>query len=190
MNFMRYLILILATFQIGCSNNTKTSFEHEQNTQKKDTCELEVNSFNFKGFEIGMNLTQLKNILTLKKHNDVVYGEVKHPEKYTIFKKRVSKIKLEFFNKKLYSIFIETKTDFYSDVVKKFNLEQCSEGYINIIHVENVKMSLYYDSDYYQPKNPIYFLWVTDKEISPKASNIFKEPIHVIDEENERLSDF
>lgn len=193
---MKYIILIFAISQIGCTNNNKTSFKQEENTKKIDTCEFKINSFNFKGFEIGMNLKQIKNLLTLKKHNNIIYGEVKHPENYTIFNKRVSKLKIEFFNEKLYSIFIETKTDFYSDVVKKFNLQQCSEGYINILRVENEKMYLYYDADYYRPKKPIYFLWVTGKDFSPKAIDIFKEPLqfkepnHIIDEEDKRLSDF
>lgn len=190
MTFMKYIILIIAIFQIGCTNSPKTSLKHDPNIQKKDTCELKVNSFNFKGFEIGMNLKKVANLISIKKHNDIIYGELKHPEKYTIFKKQVSKLELKFFNNKLYSIFIETKIDFFSDVLKKFNLEQCSEGNINIIRVENLKLSLYYDSDYYQPKNPRYFLWVTDKEISPKGSDILKGPIQVIDEENGRLSDF
>lgn len=144
---MKYLVLAVTLLCISCNiSPNKQNVEYEGKTLQDNECQLKLDSFNFKGFRMGMKLAEIKNLLIIqRKDNDILYAKVKSPAKYTIFKHQPYKIELTFFKNELYKIIIYTEHDLSFKVAEKFDLEKCRLG--SFISAENESLSLNYDID-------------------------------------------
>ncbi|WP_304066102.1 hypothetical protein [Pedobacter glucosidilyticus] len=144
---MKYLVLALTLLFISCNiSSNKQNVEYESEETQDNEYQLKLDSFNFKGFMMGMKLSEIKSLLIIqRKDNDILYAKVKNPAKYTIFKHQPHKIELAFFKNELYKIIIYTEHDLSFKVAEKFDLEKCRLG--SFISAENENLSISYDID-------------------------------------------
>lgn len=140
---MKYTLIIFLISLFSCSENkgsldieTESQKEKSENLTSLNKCKLKMDSFSFKNFKIGMDLSDLKNIKELKEENlfvdekiiqscKVSHYIVTNVSQYTIFEKNINKITLSFFNQKLFEIKIELKDNIVLDLAKKFEVEDC-----------------------------------------------------------------
>ena len=130
---MKYTLIIFLITLFSCSENkgsidleTESRKEKNENLNSLNKCKLRMDSFSFKNFKIGMDISDLKNIKNLKDENlfvdekiiqscKVYHYIVTNVSQYTIFEKNINKITLSFFNQKLFEIKIELKDNIVLD---------------------------------------------------------------------------
>lgn len=162
---MKYLSILLLSLLLYCCNSSTVTHKAESETnsdtlvEKNNNCTLKIDTFTFKNITIGMDLSKISNIEktngkyilneNMTNQCKVTTYSVTNVSDYSIFEKKIDKIELAFFNKKLFEITIELHEEIILDLAKKFDANGCIKDLdqstnLPSLSIGNEKINLFY----------------------------------------------